>query len=182
VRVETIEGTWPNAAVETRACDVVVCGHVLYNVQDLVPFLRALEDHARRRIVAEITAEHPWAWMNDLWRRFHDLERPTSPTAGDAVEVLRGMGFEPHVEERVAEPQPVGFERRADAIALIRRRMCLTAGRDGEVAEALGNRLRQTADLWSAGPATTALVTIWWDAPAGGRPRDDVSQLVRRAT
>ena len=56
-----------------------------------------------------------------------------------------------------------GFERRDDAIALVRRRLCLKADRDGEIAESLGDRLKQRNGLWSAGPAEQRLVTLWWD-------------------
>ena len=67
-------GRWPDVAAEVDAADVVVCAHVLYNVQELEPFVRALHEHARRRVVIEITSTHPLAWMSDLWLRFHDLQ------------------------------------------------------------------------------------------------------------
>jgi SAM-dependent methyltransferase len=174
VRTETIEGGWPDMAEGAPACDVVVCGNVLYNVPDLGPFVVALEEHARRRVVLELTGEHPLAWMNDLWLRFHDLERPTSPTAEDARDALRELGIEPGWAERTVEPQPSGFERREDALALVRRRVCLPPDADDALAEALGPRLRSTDGLWSAGPASTRIVTMWWDA--GER------QLERRET
>src|SRR5687768_5058079 len=44
-----VEGLWPDVAGQVGAADVVVCNHVLYNVGDLVPFVTALTDHARRR-------------------------------------------------------------------------------------------------------------------------------------
>jgi SAM-dependent methyltransferase len=174
VRAETIEGTWPDIAPQTPACDLVVCGHVLYNVQDVVPFALALDDHARRRVVIELTGEHPLAWTNDLWLRFQGIERPTSPTAEDARAVLRGLGLEPGWEERTDVERSSGFERSEDAVALVRRRLCLSPDADREVAEALGSRLASADGLWSAGPAETRVVTMWWDA--GDR------QEVRRAT
>jgi SAM-dependent methyltransferase len=85
VRAVTVLGRWPDVADAVDAEDVVVCSHVLYNVQDLEPFIRALDRHARHRVVIEITGRHPLAWMSDLWRRFHGLERPARPTADDAV-------------------------------------------------------------------------------------------------
>jgi SAM-dependent methyltransferase len=174
VRVDTIEGAWPDVGSDVPACDVVVCGHVFYNVQELAPFVIALDEHARRRVVVELTGEHPWAWMNDLWLRFHDLERPTSPTADDAREALAELGIDAGWEERTVEPQPSGFERREDAVGLVRRRLCLPADADEAVAEALGARLMSVEGLWSAGPTSTRIVTMWWDAGE--------AQLERRAT
>ncbi len=156
-------GRWPDVAAEVDAADVVVCAHVLYNVQDLEPFVRALHEHAGHRVVIEITSAHPLAWMSDLWLRFHGLERPTEPTADVAEEAIRGSGFDVRREDVERPPRQGGFERREDAVGLIRRRLCLTADRDDEIAEALGDRLAQHEGLWSAGPEAQRLVTLWWD-------------------
>ncbi|HZD16906.1 MAG TPA: methyltransferase domain-containing protein, partial [Actinomycetota bacterium] len=94
VRAVTVLGRWPDVADAVDAEDVVVCSHVLYNVQDLEPFIRALDRHARHRVVIEITGRHPLAWMSDLWRRFHGLERPARPTADDAVAALRELALD----------------------------------------------------------------------------------------
>ena len=144
----------------------MVCAHVLYNVQELEPFVRALHEHARRRVVIEITSTHPLAWMSDLWLRFHDLQRPTEPTADVAEEALREWGFDVEREDVTTPPRGGGFERREDAVGLIRRRLCLTPDRDDEVAEALGDRLAKHEGLWSAGPDRQRLVTLWWDTVA----------------
>jgi Methyltransferase domain len=159
-------GRWPDVADEVEPADVVVCAHVLYNVRDLEPFVRALDAHARRRVVIEITPTHPLAWMTDLWLRFHRLERPTEPTADDAEGALRDLGFDVGREDVERPSSPGGFQRREDAVGLIRRRLCLTPDRDDEVAEALGSRLAQHERLWSAGPDTQRLVTMWWDRAA----------------
>jgi SAM-dependent methyltransferase len=160
----TILGTWPE--VTTRPADVVVCGHVLFNVQDLEPFVFALTDHARRRVVVEITDRHPWTWMSDLWRRFHGLDRPKGPTADDAEAAFSELGLRPQRENRLSTDPGGGFPRAEDAVALIRRRLCLDAERDHEVREALGERLAEREGLWSAGPAEQALVTFWWETSA----------------
>jgi SAM-dependent methyltransferase len=166
VNADTIEGAWPEAAVRTPVRDVVVCGHVLYNVPDLPPFLEALTAHATRRVVVELTQRHPLSWMHDLWERFHGVTFPGGPTADDAAEVARGSGFDVRRDDRKvgADRGTGGFAHREDAVALVRRRLCLPADRDGEIADALGDRLRADPDgLWSAGPAEDVVVTLWWD-------------------
>jgi len=159
-------GRWPDVADDVAPADVVVCAHVLYNVQDLEPFARGLDAHARHRVVIEITPTHPLAWMNDLWLRFHRLRRPTKPTADDAEDALRDSGFDVRREDVERPPRVGGFQRREDAVGVIRRRLCLTPDRDDEVAEALGARLAQNEGLWSAGPDVQHLVTMWWDTAA----------------
>lgn len=164
-----IEGSWPDVAPQVDPADVVVCGHVFYNVPRLAPFAAELTSHAKDRVVAEITATHPLAWLRDLWRRFHDLERPDGPTADDAEAVLRELGLDVGREDREAEPWATGFEQREDAVALVRRRLCLPAQRDSEIEDALGDRLGEHGGLWSAGPHTRRIVTMSWDGTAGSR-------------
>lgn len=168
VRIDVVAGSWPDAALRVGAADVVVCGHVVYNVQDLGPFLTALTDHARARVVIELTGSHPWAWMNDLWLRFHGLARPSGPTADGAEASLRELGIDPGRADRVdaGTRSGVGFAERGDAVALVRRRLCLPPERDDEVAQALGDRLRRDAGAWSAGPREQQIVTLWWDGTA----------------
>jgi SAM-dependent methyltransferase len=158
-----VEGSWPDAAAGSPETDVAVCHHVLYNVSDLQPFVRALDEHARRRVVIEITATHPLAWMSGLWQRFHGLERPTGPTADDAFEALGEIGVEVRRDLEARTPLSSGFERREDAVALVRRRLCLPADRDADIADALGEQLIDLDGLWSAGPSEQTLVTLWWD-------------------
>lgn len=164
VATREVSGAWPDVADLVGTVDVTVCNHVLYNVADLGPFVRALDDRTRRRVVIEITATHPLAWMNDLWMRFHGLERPSGPTADDAVAALAELGVAVHREDDLRPPRSSGFERRENALALVRRRLCLPAERDEEIAEALGERLIQDDGAWSAGPAEQTVVTLWWDA------------------
>ncbi|HXF35789.1 MAG TPA: methyltransferase domain-containing protein [Actinomycetota bacterium] len=163
VPAEAVQGTWPDVAHRVEAADVVVCGHVLYNVQDLAPFVDALGDRVRRRVVCEITERHPWAWMAGLWLRFHGLPRPAGPTADDAEAALRELGIDVRREDHLLPPTPAGFERKEDAVALIRRRLCLGLERDPEVEKALGEWLREREGLWSAGPDRQVVVTLWWD-------------------
>ena len=114
----------------------------------------------------ELTERHPWAWMHDLWLAFHGLERPDGPTAGDALAALREAGFAPVREDRTStDAGGGGFQRKADAVALVRRRLCLSAARDPEIEAALGDRLVRDDDtIWSAGPPRHVTVTLWWDA------------------
>ena len=163
VKARTIKGAWP--AVQRRApvADVVVCNHVAYNVGDLAPFVLALNAHARRRVVMELTRQHPTAWMADLWLHFHDLDRPMRPDADDAVSLTRGLGLPVRRHAAIRPRGAGGFVRREDAVAWIRRRLCLVPARDPEVASALGDRLVHEDGLWSVRPPDQPVVTIWWD-------------------
>jgi SAM-dependent methyltransferase len=139
-----ITGTWPDVAGAAGAADVVLCHHVLHNVVELPPFVRALTAAARRGVVVEMLTEHPLAWLDPLWLRFHGVRRPPSATADDAVAVLAELGIGPEVVrwERATVP-------RGDA-AWVARRLCLPPERTADVAAALAElpaRPRHAATL-----------------------------------
>jgi SAM-dependent methyltransferase len=158
-----VRGAWPDDAATVEPADVVVCHHVVYNAPDLAGFARALGEHARRRVVIEMTSQHPRAWMNDLWMRFWSLERPDGPTSDDAEQVLRDAGVDVRRQDWELQRQGVGPGE--DAIASARRMLCLTPDRDPEVAEALGDRLwSDGTGRWFIGHRVQPVTTLWWDA------------------
>jgi SAM-dependent methyltransferase len=162
VEAEAVHGRWPDVAGLVGRVELALAGHVLYNVGDLEPFARALAAIARQRVVFELTDHHPLHWMNPLWLQFHGVERPEGPTVEDAVAALAELDLEPHLERWTTPTRAAGADRR-DAVALVRRRLCLTPDRDGELVDALGSLLEERDGLWSAGPADQALATIWFD-------------------
>jgi SAM-dependent methyltransferase len=150
-----ILGDWPDVADRTPVAEIVVCHHVVYNVSDLGPFVTALNNHARRRVVLELPRHHPLASMAPLWRHFWDLERPDGPTSSDALTVVRDSGFDAQLEEWDEAPaaHPLPGLPMAQQVEFMRIRLCLTPDRDAELAEVM-----------AAAPAPARrLATIWWD-------------------
>jgi SAM-dependent methyltransferase len=173
IPVTAVLGTWPDVAARAGTADVTLCHHTLYNVANLRPFLNALTASARRLVVAELTARHPLIALNDLWLRFHGLERPTSPTAADLVEILQAMGLRP--EHRTwRRPGGRDYASFGELTDVTRRRLCLPPQRAGEVGEALvesGVDPDHPVDLGTSG---REVVSIWWNGRAGGDPSPTV--------
>ena len=86
-------------------------------------------------------------------KHFWDLERPSGPSADDALAVLREASIDARLE-RFERARPHGLKR-SDIVAFVRRRLCLTPDRDPEIDELL-------ADEPVLSPPEVA--TIWWDA------------------
>lgn len=161
-KVTTIVGSWPDAGGDVASADVVVCHHVLYNVPDLGPFIDALDGHARRRVVIEITDRHPLARLNPLWRRFHGLVRPTRPTWEDAHRAIRTLQAEVHAE-RAPASDAVGFASWEELVGSTARRLCLPVERHGEVEAALIELGATASDPSTWSGADREVVTFWWD-------------------
>ena len=152
IAASVVAGSWPEVAGETPVADVVVCHNVLYNAVEVVPFVAALHSHARRRVVIEITPNHPQDRRRMLWRHFWDLERPHEPTSATAVEAIVEAGLDPVVEESLL-PEDRFVNRRTDLeAAQWRRNLCLPPEREAEVAALI-------ADV----PFPRERVTIWWN-------------------
>ena len=152
---EEFQGTWPDIAGRVAPADVVVCHHVFYNAPELAGFALALTQHARGRVVVEMTSEHPATALKGLWMEFHGLERPDGPTAEDAVDVLREAGIEPEVH-RWSRPRDRTAPR-SEVIAFVRRRLCLSQDHDARLDELLGPEPiispRRVATMWWPGTA-----------------------------
>jgi SAM-dependent methyltransferase len=149
-------GRWPDVAAQVPAVDVVVCANVVYNVPDLADFLRELTVHARRRVVVELTDRHPWTAMAGLWRHFHRQDRPDGPTVELFEQVLAELGL---VAGSVTWPRADPWADAAPelVLAFTRRRLCLPAARDAEVAAAMtrfaDHRPRTATTFWWPGSA-----------------------------
>lgn len=152
VDYRTVHGPWPDVAGEVGEADVVVCHHVGYNTAELAPFVAALDSAARRGGVIELTAEHPTAWLDPLWERFHGLRRPPAATYRDALAVLHEVGLHPQVAHWDRPPRD---DTRAQA-ELATRRLCLAPDRVDEVAAAI-------AEL---PPRRGGIVTMSWGSTA----------------
>jgi SAM-dependent methyltransferase len=162
---ELVPGSWPAVAGQVAVADLVTCHHVVYNVPDVEPFLTELTEHARRRVVLEMTTVHPLVSLNPLWLRFHGLTRPEGPAADGLLDILAAMGLKPEHTEWT-RPAAADYRSLPELVEVTRRRLCLPPERAGEVEAALldlGVDPELPGDLGSAG---RELVTIWWEGAA----------------
>jgi SAM-dependent methyltransferase len=152
IDADTIEGRWPDCAERVEPADVVVCHHVFYNVPDLDAFAGALSTHARRRVVVELTAAHPLAWLTPYWKALHGLDQPDRPTVADAVAVLEEMGLAVGQRRWRRRYQAIG-ETGDGAVARIARRLCVGPERYGELRRLLEDH---------PAPPEREVATLWW--------------------
>jgi SAM-dependent methyltransferase len=152
IESEVHDGFWPAISDQVPVADVVTVHHVVYNVGDIEPFLKAVDIHARKRVVIELPLVHPMTSASAGWKHFWNLIRPTSPNADDLLSVLSEMGIKAQLEEFSADfpleqsPQDIAERTRV--------RLCLPPSRLDAVKSCLIDH-----------PFATKrdLAVIWWD-------------------
>ena len=145
-------GPWQEALDDLRSADVVVSHHTAYGTPELDRFAHALHARSRRRVVLELSAEHPTAWTRPYWQAIHGIEAPGGPTSDDAAEVLREAGIDVEVVhwEAAARLPP---ESEEDQLDFLRRRLRVGQERDEELLDLLRDHPR---------PAWRHVATLWW--------------------
>ena len=152
IQVKTVEGFWPEVAEKVEATDVVVCHHVVFNVQEIENFVIELDKPAKKRVVVEMPYQHPLSNMNYAWKYFWNLERPKNPTADDFLNILESLGYKPNMKRWHGEMRS-GIDQDL-AAKFLRIRLCLPENREEEVKEFMNNNQESKE---------RDLATIWWD-------------------
>jgi SAM-dependent methyltransferase len=119
--VEVVQAEWMQAGV--APADYVICSHVLYPIADVVPFVRKLAAHARKRVFIALRAD-PMATDFGLWAEFYGVPLQHQPVHMDLLNVLAQIGIFADVE--VAEFRfPWVFDSVEGAYDEVNTRLCL---------------------------------------------------------
>jgi SAM-dependent methyltransferase len=166
--VQVVEGAWPDVAEHVPVADVAISAHVLYPIEDVVAFLRALDGHARKACFLQLMTGQPWFDQLGLWEMVHGEPRLPQPAYMEVVNVLHQLGCLANVGIDVVETPRV-YESLDDAAE--RFYEAVAVGDDAEqrklVREALGERLTPVDGGRFAFPrGRYPLATVWWEAGA----------------
>jgi SAM-dependent methyltransferase len=99
--VRVISGRWPGDAHDLQA-DVSLVSHLGYDVEDIGPFLDAMERATRRLCIAVLLERPPPTPADRLWPLIHGVERATLPSLPEFLMLLlaRRRLFEVQLVER----------------------------------------------------------------------------------
>jgi hypothetical protein len=159
--VRVAEGRWPAAADPSLEADVAFIAHVGYDVEQIGPFLDAMERTARRLCVAMLFWRRPTWAMDRLWPAVHGVERALLPAMREMVTLLMARGRP--VSVRIVEQAPNVFESVEQVVGLARHQTWVRPGSeaDGRLEAAIRSRLIERdgrfAFEWT--PAQLGLVT-----------------------
>jgi molybdenum cofactor cytidylyltransferase len=134
--VRTIEGRWPPAAALRAAlgpdpvADVALIAHVGYDIEDIGPFVEAMEASARRLCVAVMMDRQPGSLAEGFWPPVHGEARVRLPALPEFEEFLRARQRE--LRTTIVEQSPRRFESREDVERFVRRQLWIADGGEKE--------------------------------------------------
>lgn len=126
--VETVERRWPAEGVPMA--DVAFIAHVSYDIEDIGPFIEAMEEHARRLCVAVLLARAPSAAAEPFWQAVHGVPRIPLPGLLEFLAVLlaRRKVFSVWLGER----PPVAYPTAEAALGFLRQQLFIEPGGEKE--------------------------------------------------
>jgi SAM-dependent methyltransferase len=134
--VSTLEARWPVA--EGPHADVAFIAHVGYDIEEIGPFLDAMEEAATRRCVAVLLSSSPATAAASFWPPVHGEPRALLPALPEflALQLARGRLCEVRLSERPA----VTYPSREAMVGFLRQQLFIEAGGEAD------RRLVATAD------------------------------------
>jgi SAM-dependent methyltransferase len=169
--LRVVAGVWPDVLAEMGEppiADVALIAHVGYDIEQIGPFLEAMERAAARLCVAVLTDQSPASVADPFWPLVHGMERVPLPAMPELVELLRARGRTTELQR--VERAPRTFDSFDGLATFVRRQLWITE--DGEkeqrFREALGLMAREREDDgWTlANPPVGSIGVLTWS------PRD----------
>ena len=145
--VSVVEGGWLDAAVEPT--DVALCSHVVYVIEDIGAFVRKMDSHTRRLVMAIVFEASPLSQVYGLWEQVHGETRHALPSLPHFLPVLDELGIQPQVTELDQQP-PRTFSSIHEAREAVARWLYVTPETDAmtRLDQALQDALREENGAW----------------------------------
>jgi len=147
--IRIVGGAWPEALDQLGAppvADIALIAHVGYDIEQIGPFLDALDAAVRQRCVAVLTDRSPAAVADPFWPIVHGVERVPLPAMPELVELLRAKGRS--TEIRRVERAPRTFDSFEGLATFLPRQLWIdeTGEKEARFREALAKMARERDD------------------------------------
>jgi Methyltransferase domain len=120
--VSLVARRWEEA--EVAPADVVLCAHVIYQIEDIQAFVTKLVAHAREQVLMPTFMRPPMARFAPFWPWIYGEEQHQVPGVAEFLPVLWEMDIYPHLE--MFAPTPVrAFKDWQRALETLRQRLCV---------------------------------------------------------
>jgi SAM-dependent methyltransferase len=147
--VNIVGAAWPAALSELGeppVADVALIAHVGYDVEEIGPFIDAMDAAASRLCVAVLTDRSPASAADPFWPVVHGVERIPLPALPELAELLRARGRTVRIER--VERAPRTFDSFDGLATFLRRQLWVEEGgeKDRRFKEALSGMARELDD------------------------------------
>jgi SAM-dependent methyltransferase len=123
--IQSVAARWPEGAAELRG-DVALVSHLGYDVENIGPFLDAMESAARRLCVAVLLSQPPPTEADRLWPFVHGVERAALPSLPEFLTLLTARG---HLfEVRLVDRSPQSYEQPDQGLTFLRQQLWTAPG------------------------------------------------------
>ena len=125
--VKILDARWPDGASGISG-DVALMSHLGYDVEDIGPFLDAMESAASRICVAVLLSQPPPTEADRFWPLVHGVERAALPSLPEFLTLLlaRGRLFEVQLTDRPGQ----SYEQPEHVLTVLRQQLWTSP--DGE--------------------------------------------------
>ena len=179
--VRIVQERWPPKTVGRRrerrgkilAADVALIAHVGYDIEEIGPFLGAMEGASSRLCVAVLMERSPASVAYPFWQEAFGEPRAPLPALPEFVDLLRARGRKPALEMVDAERRI--WSSRDELLGFLRRQLWVDPGgrRDKLVEQLVEARLERVPNGFAlAGEANPIGIVTWAreerQAAAGG--------------
>jgi SAM-dependent methyltransferase len=158
--IRVLGGRWP-AIAAGLAADVVLIAHLGYDVEDIGPFLDAMEAAARRTCVAVLLEQPPPTEADRLWPAVHGVERAALPSLPEFLALL--LARDRLFEVQLVDRSPQSYAQPDQALGWLRGQLWVKADGPKDLVlqrlmhERLEERNGRYALSWA--PARVGIVT-----------------------
>ena len=164
-----VESGWLDAEVE--AVDVALCSHVVYVIEDIGPFVRKMNAHASRLVMAILFQASPISQAYGIWEQVHGERRHALPALPQFLPVLEELGIRAEVTELDQQPSRT-FSSLEEAREGMARWLFVSPGTDAmtRLDHVLRDALRENNGVWQvegARPLQPCLVS--WETAGSSR-------------
>ena len=158
--IRLIEGRWP--VKDPPAADVALIAHVGYDIEDIGPFLEAMEASTRRLCVAIFTDRAPSSAAERFWPGVHGEKRHPLPSLREflVLQVARGR----LCEVRLATQPLPGYQNREMLLAFLRQQLFIEpdGAKEQVLKQLVEQEVKEKDGRFSLNPDPTTLGIVVW--------------------
>jgi SAM-dependent methyltransferase len=163
--VRILESRWPLAGFGDRA-DVSLMAHVGYDIEEIGPFLDAMEAATRRRCVAVLGEGAMTTTATLFWGPIHGEPRVALPALPELLTLLLARGRLPEVQ--LVDREPPTFDSLDELLSMARRQLWVRPGSEKDVE--LQRLVRDVASArdgrWSLDWRASKIGIVSWEPAA----------------